>query len=120
MSEAQRKQQVLVLDRFKASKQGQSVIRRSKESAVNYLFDLESGDLNSGAARELSPVSIYEALLLTGSLCIEVDGRTYQMVPCYRELASNDDLVLEMLADIQANLEISMLRVAMSKAEMEV
>lgn len=109
----------VAMSKFRDSEKGKAIIRESKISAVQFMFDLE-GEENKEAAKDLGPAFIYDALELTSKLAITVDGKDYQLECCYEHFSMDDNLVMDMLADVQANLEVSMLNAALPDSAVEV
>jgi hypothetical protein len=92
---------------LRESEQGQALIKQSKASAANFLFGLESGEMNSEAAKDLTANDIYDAVITSSSLSIEVNGKHYSIEPYYSFIG--EETALEMLSDLQSTIEYSLL-----------
>jgi hypothetical protein len=85
------------------SELGKVLIEQSESDAAKFLFDLQ----NREVADKLSAKTIYDAVTLSSSLTIEVDGEQYTLEPYYSDIS--DDTALAMLQDSQARIEDSLL-----------
>jgi len=75
----------------------------AKAYAAELLFDLKSGEQNIGIAQVLSPACIYDAVQLSSSLSINVNGIGHELVPYWPFLT--EDYVLEIMEDMKASIE---------------
>jgi hypothetical protein len=75
----------------------------SKADAAISIFDLESEELNKEVAALLSPDAIYDAVSLSSSLTINIEGEEYTLEP-YLDTLSEDDVLGE-LQSFQSILE---------------
>lgn len=96
---------------LRASHKGDALIELSKRDAANFMFDLKDGELNQEAANELSATTIYDAVMLSSSLAIEVDGKQYELEPYFPHLTHDD--ALAMLQDVQSSIESSLFEAAL-------
>lgn len=87
----------------------------SKAAAASLLFDLESGDLNEEAANELPHDLIFDAVMLSSSLSINVNGNAYDLEP-YSESLTNDDAI-QLLTDAQTMVEHELTQQCLSLSE---
>lgn len=105
------------LDELRKTDLGQSLVKQAKADAANFLFDLESGDKNIDVASALSAETIYDAVLLSGSLTITVDGETHHLESYYPSM--DEDMALELLQDAQASTENSLLKAALKRKQLQ-
>lgn len=88
---------------------GQSLIARSEASAATYMFDLQ-GDKNAEVLAVLNPNEIYQAVSLSSSLHINVDGDKYSLVPYTQNIhLMDEDLALDELHSVQSSIEMALL-----------
>lgn len=105
----------LAYKELRESEKGQKLIAQSEADAASFLFDLQSGDKNSEVAEKLSAKTIYDAVTLSSSLTIEVDGETYSLEPYYPQI--DEDTALEMLQDVQSSIECSLLNAVLNSTD---
>ena len=86
----------------------ESIIKASKVAAANCIFDLASGEQNRQASDVLTPETIIDAVQLSSSLNIDVDGKHYALEPYWPFI--NEDNTLEILEDVRNTLESELLR----------
>jgi hypothetical protein len=105
----------LAYKELRRSDLGKALIEKSKSEAAKILFDLQSGEQNSKETDKLSAKTIYDAVTLSSSLSIDVNGHQYRLEPYYSDIC--EDTALAILHDTQASIENSLLEVALMNAE---
>ena len=90
-------------NRFRRSSKGQELISLSQARAASFLFDLESGDLNSDVAQKLTPHEIYMGCTKASSLTFNHKGVEFVLHPYYSDLS--DEAALNLMTDLQVYFE---------------
>lgn len=91
-----------------SSKTPESIIKASKTAAANCVFDLESEEKNAQASEALTAETIFDAVQLSSSLGVNVDGQRYLIEPYWPFIS--DDNALEILEDVRHSVEAELLR----------
>ena len=86
----------------------ESIVKASKTAAANCVFDLKSEEKNAQTSKALSPDTIFDAVQLSSSLDVNVDGQRYLIEPYWPFIS--DDNALEILEDVRHSVEAELLR----------
>lgn len=74
-----------------------SIDKEAKERAVTLVFGDSSNGYNSDVFQDYTPVEVFDALLLSGGLNINIECHEYSLLPFLSEL--DEDSALELLQD---------------------
>ncbi|MFV7771690.1 hypothetical protein [Shewanella marisflavi] len=87
----------------------QSIQQNSKAEAASFVFDLRNGDINTEVAKVLSAEQIFDAVLSSSSLTINVDEQEYTLEPYHYWNNGSQSDVLAILDEFYTVLEVNLL-----------